>query len=235
MIVTDSLIKIQQTENLQDLTDSALEISKKMGMDGFYYANVKPLVGAMSIDPRSQEWKTRFHRGGYQHFDVITQAALVNVKPFLWEEAIVGTKLSKEQHTVLNEASDFGFQHGYNVLSHGEGFDRATCCFYGGESKIFFDSYEYHRKDFEAIGHAIHEKFEEFNSPWPDKPILTTRERECLSWAASGFTNDDIGQKLSISANTVGSYIQTAAQRLGVRTKTHTIVKAIQLELIYPF
>lgn len=79
---------------------------------------------------------------------------------------------------------------------------------------------------------------------YPDKNIdqtlefeahLSEREKECLTWASLGKTNCEIATILSIKTYTVGSYLKSASKKLHTRSKIHTIVRAVQLKLIFPY
>jgi DNA-binding CsgD family transcriptional regulator len=229
--ITAKINLAESTDELQRIADGEC---RDMGFDGFYYFNYEPAIGLDEIDNRPAEWLDRYSRGGYFHFDVITAHATKSVVPFTWEEAASAYNLGKAQKMLMDEARDFGLKNGFNVSSHGAGYRRATSCFYAEDSRYFFEAIRTDRDKITSIGHAIHERFETLRGPAPEPPALSSRERECLSWAAKGKTNEEIGTILSISANTVNSYIQSAAAKIGVRTKIHTVVKAIQLQLIFP-
>jgi len=47
---------------------------------------------------------------------------------------------------------------------------------------------------------------------------LSPRELECLEWAAQGKSAWEIGCILGISRYTVASYLESAKEKLGVRT-----------------
>jgi DNA-binding CsgD family transcriptional regulator len=64
------------------------------------------------------------------------------------------------------------------------------------------------------------------------KAILSEREREVLSWVASGKTAWEIGDLLSISQRTVEWHIQQATQKLGARNRMQAIVIAARDRLI---
>ncbi|HEX7934833.1 MAG TPA: LuxR C-terminal-related transcriptional regulator [Paraburkholderia sp.] len=63
---------------------------------------------------------------------------------------------------------------------------------------------------------------------------LSTRERDCLCWAAKGKTSWEIGQVLGISIATVNFHLANAAMKLGVSGRVCAIAQAIRLGLINP-
>ena len=63
-------------------------------------------------------------------------------------------------------------------------------------------------------------------------PELTQREREVLRLLADGCSNEEIGQKLFISPETVRTHIRKAMTKLDADTRTQAVAKALRLSLI---
>ena len=61
---------------------------------------------------------------------------------------------------------------------------------------------------------------------------LTSGERTCLELASRGFTSEEIGRKLSLTTETVNSYIKIIGKKLGARNRGHAIADALRLNLI---
>lgn len=69
-------------------------------------------------------------------------------------------------------------------------------------------------------------------SPQVDTPVLTSRERQCLRWSASGKTSNEIGLILGISQNTVYYHLKKAASKFQVYGTRHAISRALEMGLI---
>lgn len=63
-------------------------------------------------------------------------------------------------------------------------------------------------------------------------PLLTTREREVLRYAARGYSAAETGQALKLSRRTVEVHIRSAKLRLKARSITHAVVLALRARLI---
>jgi DNA-binding NarL/FixJ family response regulator len=63
------------------------------------------------------------------------------------------------------------------------------------------------------------------------KPTLTPRESEVLAFVADGLSHEEIGQRLSISPETVRTHVRKACERLNARTRTHAVATALRLGL----
>ena len=65
-----------------------------------------------------------------------------------------------------------------------------------------------------------------------DDELLSPREKECLTWAASGKTAAEIGIILDISANTATHYLTTAGQKLNATNRVHAVAEALRRRLL---
>jgi DNA-binding NarL/FixJ family response regulator len=62
--------------------------------------------------------------------------------------------------------------------------------------------------------------------------MLTDREAAVLVLLAEGLSHDQIGERLSISGETVRTHVRKASDRLGATTRTEAVAKALRLGLI---
>jgi len=63
-------------------------------------------------------------------------------------------------------------------------------------------------------------------------PELTQRERDVLRLLADGLSNEEIGKRLFISAETVRTHVRKAMDKLDADTRTQAVAKAIRQSLI---
>jgi LuxR family quorum sensing-dependent transcriptional regulator len=68
----------------------------------------------------------------------------------------------------------------------------------------------------------------------PEKPRLTNREREVLTWIALGKSSSEIGDILHISNRTVEWHAMLSCQKLGAVNRTQAIAIALRDHLIQP-
>lgn len=69
-------------------------------------------------------------------------------------------------------------------------------------------------------------------TPQTEGPALTPREREVLALLADGLSHQQIGNELSISAETVRTHVRKACERLGARTRTQAVATALRRGLL---
>ena len=63
-------------------------------------------------------------------------------------------------------------------------------------------------------------------------PELTRRERDVLRLLADGLSNEEIGKKLYISAETVRTHVRKAMAKLDADTRTQAVARALRDHLI---
>lgn len=64
------------------------------------------------------------------------------------------------------------------------------------------------------------------------KPLLTEREEAVLALLAEGLSHERIGERLSISSETVRAHVRKASARLGASTRTEAVATALRRGLI---
>ncbi|HAT85695.1 MAG TPA: hypothetical protein DCS30_06975 [Rhizobiales bacterium] len=57
--------------------------------------------------------------------------------------------------------------------------------------------------------------------------ILSSRERECLLWLASGFKSAQIAEKLGLALVTVDMHFKNARKKLNAATREEALAKSI--------
>jgi DNA-binding CsgD family transcriptional regulator len=67
----------------------------------------------------------------------------------------------------------------------------------------------------------------------PERPSLTRREVEVLSWTMAGKTAWEVGRILGISERTAVLHISNAMRKLDCRNKNQAVLKALRLGLIH--
>jgi DNA-binding CsgD family transcriptional regulator len=68
----------------------------------------------------------------------------------------------------------------------------------------------------------------------PRSPLLSERELECLSWAALGRTDTEIGGLIHRAPTTARFHIDNAVRKLGARNRTQAVAIAAQQGMIHP-
>jgi DNA-binding NarL/FixJ family response regulator len=64
--------------------------------------------------------------------------------------------------------------------------------------------------------------------------VLTSREREVLTFVAAGLSNDDIAERLDVSPLTAKTHVNRAMVKLGARDRAQLVVIAYETGLVRP-
>jgi len=82
------------------------------------------------------------------------------------------------------------------------------------------------------IGIIIYQK-KSLSGQFADKKLgLSKREIDVLELLAEGYSNQEIGDKLFISLNTIKTHTSSIYQKLNVRRRTQAIQKAQELQIL---
>jgi DNA-binding CsgD family transcriptional regulator len=151
---------------------------------------------------------------------VIAQA-LKSPEPFQWGTGLPSPFSSPEQQRPLNEAAHFGIRTGFTVPIHDGHGPIAALTFAANQREAPFEiCISSHARVLQlmAIFFHAHVCRKLTDEPRIGDILLSPREFECLDWAAQGKSSWEIGCILGISRHTVASYLDSAKEKLGVRT-----------------
>jgi LuxR family quorum sensing-dependent transcriptional regulator len=156
--------------------------------------------------------------------DQLIRQMNVTSDPFRWRDTrpTAGPAARK----VLDEATEYGMNDGFALPIYG-----AEGAMIG--ITIAAEHYDLDKRDEAALHMAaiyFHAKFSRFRMRTPTAPKvskLTPRERECLSWVASGKTDWEISQILNISEQTAHEYVQNAISKLNATTRAQAVAVAM--------
>jgi len=66
----------------------------------------------------------------------------------------------------------------------------------------------------------------------PSRPVLTQREKQCLSYLAKGLRLNDLAAAIGVAPKTAEKQIASAKLKLGAATREHAVAIAIQNNLL---
>lgn len=145
------------------------------------------------------------------------------------------SRLTPRQLMVEHDAYDVGMRHVITMplRGHGYGWGGLSVAFRGTSEAEFHRTLAAHEESLRRIGLLFHGAMRQ--KPGLGGMIeISAREREILTWAASGYSSKAIGHRLNLSSRTVEHHIASASIRLGAQNRTHAVAKALILNLIQP-
>lgn len=236
--------RLRQAPNIDVFWDRISNELKSRGVESILYG---ALATRHDADPkrisRSLVWKSThkqefFDAFGHETFvdgDLSSEHCLTGSSVFLWHDEDAWKTAAPEQRKRATIENDLGFDVGFTVPSS------------------FFAPGQ-----FGGIGAAMPDVSRaEFSRYWRYKgpEILTIcgmldsgmrrehigqiiglskREKECLTWLASGLRPDQIADRLNIGSKSIEKYVKSAREKLKANTRDHAVAKALIFNLISP-
>ena len=174
---------------------------------------------------------------GYTFRDPTVNYSRTHVVPTLWDElARSPDELARPDpvgQRIVDEAREFGLAKGLSVPLHGLGCQFGMMSYAASdpnhpitESTVCAEAMLLATYVHQAASNLM------FGSRMRDIRALSSRERECLKWAAEGKSGWDIAHLLAISERTVVFHLRNACSKLGVATRQQAVAKAMVLGLL---
>ncbi len=239
------LTRILSANSLAGLRESLTIVVQKIGFRYFVFRGRYPQMRnghhEIRLDNCPTGWFDYCSEHGFTTApDPMHHLATQEATPVLWRDWV------SHYPDYFAAARKFGLVTGVTHPVHGPVGDRSSISFIKGvggieaEREILTALSECqliacysHR----AIAHAIENALDSENPAAPplgSAPTLTARERECLTWAATGKTAAEVAAVLSLSETTIIYHLSKVRRKLGAANSRHAITKAISLKLIAP-
>lgn len=188
-----------------------------------------PPRGAILLHNYPSAWAEEFSAAGLYRLDPVLRLAECMRRPFFWDTAFRTRPVTQRQRAVLSAAADYGIAHGYTVPLNAlwiPGTLHASCSVVPAERDI--DPRNYLCVQLLALcAYVAVDRASNRRSGAPEDQ-LTVRERECLTLAARGKTDWEIGRVLGLAQTTVHYHIERAKQRYNVVTRIQAVAQALR-------
>ena len=222
--------------NFDDTCRVLRDVAEKNGLPYFSYLHLKGRAQTdRFIANYPQEWRDRYERKLYIHYDPVVAVGRRSRLPYFWNNSGFISPYKKAEQKVFHEAGNYGINTGYSIPIAGK----------IGELGLFSVAARSDRQLLEAVNGAAHliyvlglQLHDHVLSLGPEEPPnqppieLTARELECLKWAAEGLTTEQISDLMAISSATVNYHFNKIIPKFGAANRHHAAIKAVRLGLI---
>ncbi|MBX5177216.1 LuxR family transcriptional regulator [Rhizobium leguminosarum] len=174
-------------------------------------------------------WQEHCLKEGYDRLGPIVAASRSQSLPLRWDEVYADPKTTDRERRIFDDAKNFGLKAGVTVPLRGQGGIFSTMSFVQKEASGLKD-FEINYLQFAAW--LFHLKIVNTFDCNDERPSLTGREKECLSWVAKGKSSWDISGILGISANTINYHIKNAMRKLKTGNRIVAVLRAARFGLI---
>jgi len=176
-------------------------------------------------------WREYYIDGGARLIDPGPDITMRRGKPTTWHDALSSRKLTAEELEYVAQTRRFGITSGIGFPLWGPNGHNAFVAIgfppgipLPGPATITSEH---------MILSTGHQKICEITAAKAVDPCLSSREREVLTWIGRGKSNTDVATILSISGDTVATYMRRIYSKLGCHDRIGAVIKALRLGLIH--
>ena len=172
-------------------------------------------------------WEQIYDERRFATVEYIPREARRRAASFAWSDMLPRTA---DERDLMLTLRDCGFPNGLVTPCHGPGG-------YLGVVSLAFERLEdlaaADRNAIEVASTVLHERMRELaRTSAEPPPTLTARELDCIRFIADGYSDREIGDRLSISDQTVVSYVKSARLKLGARTRAQAVARCFLCGLL---
>jgi LuxR family transcriptional activator of conjugal transfer of Ti plasmids len=174
------------------------------------------------------KWTDHYLQNRYERLDPVIRRVCASAEPFVWGFGMEITARSPTERQLFEEAANFGIRWGFTVPIHDARGLIAAMTFAADERRQQFEKcISEHRRVLQLMAIYFHAHARRLHiAPRAiDGILLSSREFECLEWAAHGKSAWEIGCILGISHHTVAFHLENAKAKLGVRTIVQAVAR----------
>lgn len=221
---------LSSAEDAADFSEALSVTAAALDLSCFAYLALpnRPHGEPRLISTYPTGWTSHYLRSNYQSIDPVIIKALQTVEPFRWGVDWPSMSPSISEQQLLDEAAQFGIKFGFTIPIHdGRGPVAALTFASDHRSSPFENSITAQAGVLQLMALYFHANARRKLSRATNlaATLLSPRELECLEWASQGKSSWEIGRILGISRHTAASYLESAKEKLGVRTVVQAAVR----------
>jgi len=187
--------------------------------------------GIISTYP--EDWQKHYQERSFIEIDPVLKCAVASFLPFTWRELERTLPLSRQQVRFLRLGEEAGLHNGMGIPFSGPssqvaGIALATSTRLA-DRMTNKDLIAAHCNQFYLCYKRI---IGESPSQTPVTANLSAKELEVMRWVIASKTDDEIGDILCISSNTVNYHLRRIYQKLNVHDRLAAVVSAIKSGII---
>jgi LuxR family transcriptional regulator, quorum-sensing system regulator BjaR1 len=227
---------IEQLQRLETAEEICGLIAAELARYGLTFITSFRLPGpgdppeqAIDLNTRPADYIEHYVSQNYVDRDPLVRELRWSVLPFTWDDVRNTRQLSKAERSIIDEGRDFGANNGMVIPIVSATGSVGLFCPCGREP----DLSQRARSALDVIGvysyHALRRLAAQGRREQrPKSAPLTPREREIMKWVATGKTDDEIADILTIGRETVTTHVDNAKRKLNATRRTYAVVQALR-------
>ncbi len=232
----DTLEELLACTTPDELRRAVSEHVKRLGFDSWVYATTPSGKDAFPyvLSAYPTAWLKRGIDNGHLGGDPVVAHCREHATPLVWTADGSVAERNRYCPSFFQEALDFGLKIGISTPVHGLGCQWGLLSVAGSDDRTDRRTRLHQLASVQLLATFTHEVGHRFAAAAQTSAgiHLTSRELECLHWAAEGKTGWEIGKLLGITERTVVFHVENAARKLGVFGRRQAVARAIALQLI---
>lgn len=231
--------RIERAKSVNDAFDSFTAIMLDYGFDKVTYSlltdhpslMLPKMHGLATSYP--EEWMKHYVANDYLDIDAVVIGCKKIRTPFFWKDLEKDKTMSEESLSVLNMGAEAGVKDGIAIPLLGLGSELTAIGLARSNEEKSNDRDYKTLAETNLISNFFHQKF---RSLLIDKHqyYISDKERDILSWAAEGKTDQEIAVLMNIGHRTVRFHWSRIFTKLETNGRIPSVTKSIALGLIEP-
>ncbi|MFI0846540.1 autoinducer binding domain-containing protein [Mesorhizobium sp. IMUNJ 23232] len=221
----------------QEICSEVLEFASRIGASHLLAGVIPPpalsRTGQLShvlLHSWPREWSERYFSSGYLYRDPTIRLVREGTASFLWSELDTHRPISLPEKSVMSEATEFRLLEGFTIAL--STVERQPIGISIAGERLEFSRRE--RLSLELISaYAAGCAIVLMEGGLRPEIRLSPRQLDVLRWASEGLKNEEIADRLSISAHTAEMHLRAIREKLGVTNTVHAVAEALRLRIIF--
>ena len=228
----DFIERIRQLDRYDDLSREIVSELKWFGYSSVTsWSMPRPgedQADCLLINTRPREYIARYIEKNYIVRDPVVTELRRTVDPFSWSDLRAKRSLSRSEKSIMDEGQEFGATDGLIVpiMTPSGSLSVFSPC--GEQPNLSSRA----RAAVELIGMfsvgALKRAVTKHPSNERARAPLTPREREIMQWVATGRSDEEIADLLTLTPRTVTWHVENAKRKLDAHRRTHAVVQALR-------
>lgn len=178
-----------------------------------------------------EHWMKYYQEKDYLKIDPVVMGVEKYRTPFFWDDLTRDPDIPESSFKVIEQGAEAGVKNGIGITLLGQPGEMVGIGLArkdnekGKDYRFMADAY--------LLSAFFHEKYRNLLCVPLSCPI-TSKEKDVLSWAAEGKTDEEISKILNLSVHTVRWHWKKLFVKLEANGRLYCITKAIMLGLITP-
>jgi LuxR family transcriptional regulator, quorum-sensing system regulator BjaR1 len=231
--VFDFIERLGRLSSVDDVMEATGQILASYGFENFSFSGIPrssdALPGIVLARRVPDELFKLYVERRYADIDPSIRHLLRTAEPFRWLDVPYDPERERKAAELAGLIRDFGLTQGFFVPIPSAAGTYGATWMAGPKPDLTART----KAALHLIGLYAFDRIHRLAGPLPDQwPHLTEREREVLTWMASGKSSWEIGEILGIAKRTVDEHSQTVQRKLGAANRSHAVAIALRNRLI---